>query len=191
MKTIPLSNKDYHELMALSRELQTQENHSQAFPYFWEAASEKLEIDPNDEGKVVKIYDNDQEETYTAEKYADDDPEFYEKFLLKEEVEIKVIGEPEPYDFDLENEWLDYIELHRDVHVFSENWNQKTDHNPSLFLDDVKSYIKHNQHHLGRNPQTYARSVWWMPKMQKLIEIILRLNPQPDNIVNPEVRRFL
>ena len=174
--------------MALSQELQTQANHSQAFPYFWEAASEKLEVDPNDEGEVSKIYDNDQGETYTPKEYAENNLKLYENFLK----ETDAISEISPdYDDTIECEWVDYIDNHREIHFYSENWIQKTDHNPSLFLDDVKSYIHHNQHHLGRNPRTYARSVWRMPKMQKLIEIILRLNPQPDNIVNPEVKRFL
>lgn len=185
MKTIQLTNEDYEALMELSKELQLQANHSQAFPYFWEPASEKLEDDPNDEGEIGIVFCSYRQETYTLKEYAESNPEMYKRFRLEEE-----IGEDETYE-DIEHEWKDWLEYQDGLRTYSQNWEQSTDHNPSLFLSDVKNYIEKNEHHLGRNPRTYARTVWRMPKMEKLIEILYRLNTQPYEEVNEEARRYV
>jgi len=191
MKTIRISDEDYKSLMEFSKELQTQENHSQAFPYFWEPASEKLEINVNDEGEVVMVYDWEQAESYTPEDYADCHPEFYDSFLRDQEVPFDTDDENQVYDSDLEEEWIKYIIENKSIDRYSQDWEQKTEHNPSLFMSDVKDFIKSNKHHLGRNPHTYARSVWRMPKMEKLISAIYRLNKQPKKDVNQEAKRFI
>lgn len=190
MKTIAISDEDFDNLMEFSRELQTQPNHMQAFPYFWEPASEKLEINYHNEGEVKRLFDWDQSESYTPEDYAECNPEFYESFLRDQEAPMTTDDENQAYAADLEDEWVDYITENKSVEQYSEDWEQKTDHNPSLFLSDVKGYIESNKHHLGRNPHTYARSVKRMPKMEKLIQILYRLNPQKPEDINQEARRF-
>lgn len=189
MKTIQINDEDYETLMELSRELQTQPNHSQAYPYFWEPASEKLETDVNNEGEVKQILAD--SEMYSPEEYADYQSDIYADFLIEIDREEQQYNE-DLYDDDLEQEWLDYLECSTlDVSIYSSNWEQKTDHNPSLFLSDVQGYIKSNKHHLGRNPHTYARSCFRMPKMEKLVQLICRLNPQLEKDINHEARRFV
>ncbi|MCP4762633.1 MAG: hypothetical protein GY870_12710 [archaeon] len=191
MKTIQISDEDYEKLMEFSKELQLQENHSQAFPYFWEPASEKLVIDANNEGEIVKIFDPNECDSFEPDDYAINDADLYNKFIEKEGYEIeKNEYKDYVYESDIEYEWIEFLKKERPfLRFYSENWEQKTEHNPSLFLSDVKNYIESNTHHLGRNPRTYARTVWRMPKMQTLIEIIYRLNPQQK--VNPEAARFV
>ncbi len=197
MKTIEVSNEDYEILIELSKELQTQPNHGQAFPYFWEPASEKLVTNVNGEGEVTKIYyDCD---TYSPEDYAENHHELYLEFLndadhFETHEDALKYDEDNGHEYitDLETEWIEYIECHsNDAVVYSSDWEQSTDHNPSLFLSDVQGYIEGNKHHLGRNPRTYARTIHRMPKMQQLIECIYRLNKQPAEDVNQEAKRFV
>lgn len=193
MKTIQISDEDYNLLMEFSKELQTQPNIGQAFPYFWEPASEKLKINVNNEGEVSEIYDYDQSETYTPEDYADQNTTLFGEFLVDQEL-IKFPGEKYiKYEDIDEQDWIEYVDTYASTitNVFSSDWEQKTEHNPSLFMSDVKTFIESNKHHLGRNPHTYARSVWRMPKMEKLIEIIYRINPQKKEDINEEARRFV
>lgn len=189
MKTITISDKDYNDLMEFSKELQTQANHSQAFPYYWEPASEKLVNDPNNEGEVTEIFIEDDNETISPKGFAENSPDTYRAFL--EEIEDE-FNPDFKYQEDLERDWVEYIENYVDnARTYSSNWEQSSDHNPSLFLSDVKNYIKSNKHHLGRNPRTYANTVHRMYKMEKLIEIIYRINPQPKEDVNDEAIRFV
>lgn len=185
MKTIQISDEDYEALMELSKELQTQENHGQAFPYFWEPTSEKLVIDFNNEGEVKEIFDNDACEVSSPKEFAENHPELYDDFLLTED------HEDEGYTWDLEGEWVEYISMMPDYSTYSSNWVQSSDHNPSLFLSDVKRHVDTNRHHLGRNPRTYARTIQRMPKMEKLIKILYRLNPQPKDDINEEARVYI
>lgn len=174
MKTLQLSEEDYETLMELSKELQTQPNHSQAFPYFWEPASEQLI--PNDDGDVIRVFDHDSADEMSLEEFGEHRREIREMFL-KDEL----------YDHECEYDWADFIKSNcKSVTLFSYEWKIKTDHNPSLFLSDVKGFIESNRHNLGRNPGTYARTVHRMPKMQRLIEILYRINPQPEESVNHE-----
>ena len=186
MKTITLSDEDHKALMEFSKELQIQPNHSQAFPYFWEPASEKLVENADNEGDVAQVIDYEDGETYTIERYAEINPGKWKEFIHTEEYEEL------EYDSDLEAAWFDFLDFNCEgIGVFSSDWKQSSDHNPSLFLSDVKGYIEANSHHLGRNPRTYARTVHRMPKMASLIEIIYRLNPQPSDDINDEARRFV
>jgi hypothetical protein len=62
---------------------------------------------------------------------------------------------------------------------------------PSLFRSDVQGFVKHNTHHLGRNPHTYARTIWRMPKMESLVEAVMRLNKEHTEEVNHEAARYM
>lgn len=192
MKTIKVSDKDYEVLMELSKELQTQENHCQAFPYFWEPASEKLKVNVNNEGEVSEIYCHNASEVYSPEDYAEHDNDLFGEFLVDQELIKSLNDKYIPYDEIDEQDWIEYIENYSNTStVYSSDWEQKTDHNPSLFLSDVQNYVKFNKHHLGRKPHTYAQTVRRMPKMEKLIEAIYRINPQSKEVVNEEAARFV
>ena len=63
--------------------------------------------------------------------------------------------------------------------------------NFSLFKSDVKGFIRGNSHHLGGKPHTYARTFFRMNKMEELVRIIYKLNPQPKETVNHEARLYI
>jgi hypothetical protein len=180
MKTIEVSDKDYETLMELSKELLIQDNNSQAFPYFWEPSSYKLKHDVNDEGEVKEIYLDG--ETYSLEGFAEAYDEDWEEFVKENELE------DDGYDNSLEYEWEEFItDKYWDARAYSSNWKRETEHNPSLFMSDVKGFIEYNQHHLGKDPHTYSRSIWRMPKMEKLVSCLLRLNSNvPEECINHE-----
>jgi hypothetical protein len=185
MKTINVSDKDYELLMELSRELQAQENDHQAFPYFWSPRSTKDGIGTEDDTPMV--YDNDAAETYTLEEYSKVNERLFRKFLNENELEED--SEVDEY----ECEWSIFIDNCRnhDLVIIYSRDEEVIDNNFSLFKSDVKNYIDNNKHHLGRNPHTYANTITRMDKMEKLIEIIYRLNPQKEKHVNPEARRYV
>ena len=189
MKTIHISDEDYETLMELSKELQTQENDGQAFPYFWVPTSKKLEQDPNDNGSVTIILDTRNNEEFSPEEWAEYNPGRYKKFLEETHCDVEYDNCNLPYDVDFESDWVDYLRLNEadhDIVVYSSNWEWKEEVNPSLFKSDVKNFIASNAHHLGESPKTYAHSVWRMPKMEKLIKILYRLNHQPNETMNNE-----
>jgi len=53
MKTIEFTDEDHATLLELCKEIQTQENDGQAFPYFWEPMSGRYKPSPIEEGEVV------------------------------------------------------------------------------------------------------------------------------------------
>ena len=138
MKTIEVTDKDYDILMELSKELQTQTNNGQAFPYFWEPASSKLSTNIHGEGAVLEVYYD--TETYSLEDFAEYHEDFYEKFLVysNEYVEEEDQYEYKEYHEEIEDEWEDYIKDYiEDADIWTSDWKQDTEHNPSLFLSDV------------------------------------------------------
>ena len=174
MKTIRIEDEDYEILTSLLKELQTQENNHQAFPYFWVPASERLMFDHNNEGKVIQIYDPKNAESYTPEEYASGNPLLWDAFLEKYK-----LPQTQVYKEQLQTQWLNYLKKYhpkiQNIIIYSSNWEQQFDNNPSLFLSDVQNYITQNKHHLGRNPHAYADTIFRMPKMQQLIEILYKL----------------
>lgn len=188
---LEINEEDFKVLMELSKELQLQDNNGQAFPYFWEPSSEKLVPNFHDEGNKIQIHDNDQCETYNSiEKFLEygNEEEFWEKFCKEED-----LGEIEYNEKEHESDFLEFLKGHKNdrFHVFSSDWKRERDHNPSLFFSDVKGYCESNSHHLGRKPMPYSDSIWRMPKMQKLVELLMRLNPQSKEEINHEALRFV
>lgn len=182
MKTIEMSDGDYNALMELTKELQLQDNISQAFPYFWSPRSTKKTIGTDDDTPLV--YDDC--ETSTLEEYAEDHEDVFIEFLKENELD-----EDSEYDDGLEWEWQSFIESYGDLRIVYERDEHVIEANHSLFHSDVKQFIECNSHHLGEKPHTYANSIWRMPKMQKLVGIIYRINRQPKEDVNHEARRFI
>lgn len=184
-----ISAQDLQVLLDFSKELQEQPNHG-AFPYYWCPASEKLETNIHGEGEVKGVSVEGQK-IITLQEYAEqgfddhseDDPCEYAKFLNRTTV-LFFVGK---YLKEKEDAWRDYIDFSIDnAEIWTEDWKHSQDNNPSFFFSDVKDYINYNKHHLGRNPHTFGNPVWRMPKMARLMEIIYRLNPQPEESCNPE-----
>jgi hypothetical protein len=190
LKTIELTDADYETLMELSRELQTQTNNCQAFPYFWEPSSMKQQVNPHGEGSITEIYKDG--ETYSPEGFAEkDDYESYKEFLKYEGLEEFFDMEEIDYRTDFESEWLNYISAFDLGEFVTYDLELKTEHNPSLFLSDVQNFIAGNKHHLGDDPQPYSRTIWRMNKMYRLVQILARINKDvPDEEVNEEMKIF-
>jgi len=195
MKTFTVSDEDYNTLMELSKELQTQDNNYQAFPYFWEPSSMRLTPNLHDEGEEV-VFVRDGDRFDPSDIWDFEGGEISE--LAKDFIEQECYSHDEThmeYE-DLENEikleWVSFIKHYCDDYdVYTEDWERVQEHNPSLFKSDVQGFIKSNSHHLGKDPHTYSRSVWRMPKMESLVGAILRLNKNHNEEVNHEALRFV
>jgi len=197
MKTIEVSNENYEILMELSKELQLQNNNHQAFPYFWEPSSLKPVLDANGEGDIIEVVIDG--ESQDLKSFAEYEEEHWNRFCCHQQEDGNTDFEsfskesPIKYDEKFSSLWLDYIEYYiDDATIYTLNLERQTDHNPSLFESDVENYIKYNKHHLGEDPKTYSRSIWRMPKMEKLVKAIYQINPQPiDNITSGDKVRFI
>ena len=172
MKTIELEDKDYDTLIELCNEMRTQENDSQAKPIFWSPSSYKPVLNYHDDGSIVQVYHDG--DTYSLEEFAEQD-EFYTYTAFLES------GCFHDYELDvyykgLEESWWTYIETSIDeAYIITFDLEQQQEHNHSLFKSDVKNFINSNQHHLGERPHTYAKSIWRMNKMEKLVSILEKI----------------
>ena len=190
MKTIELSDEDYNTLMELSKEYQTQGNDGNAYPYFWEASSSNLVLNVNGEGEVTKIYKDGEE--YTPQQFAELNEDDFNQFI-----ENKLSGDDtypdikcDSKDFDkVEKDWIEEVELNDMGDIITYDWEDESEHNPSLFKSDIKDFIEYNYYHLGKAPHTYARTVWRMDRMEKLVSILCRINKQEnaDNEIKTRV----
>jgi hypothetical protein len=168
MKQIYVSDEDYETIMELSKELQMQENDYQAFPYFWSPRSTKKVLGTDDDEKIFYKDGG----VNTAEELFNDD-ELRKEYLENREIYL---------------DWDEYLE--EKGYTISYQKNEKiVENNFSLFKSDVKNHVQMNSHHLGKDPHTYANTIFRMPKMTKLIECIYRLNPQKEEIINNEAKR--
>lgn len=192
MKHIAVTDEDYQTLMDLSKELQTQENDSQAFPYFWEPRSKKTTQGTDDDDHV--IYDHNNSDRWDPKELAEDQPDFFKSFLESESEDRELSYDKYMDDNSFhspERKWIDFVGEDPDYSIIYEKTEIQSEHNPSLFKSDVQEFCKHQTHHLGEKPGTYARTVWRMPRMKQLIEAIYRLNKQPKAFVNHEALRFV
>ena len=105
-RTITVSDEDYLTLMALSLELQTQDNNGQAFPYFWEPSSyKKVQCEDGDEPMIYFEGDS-----YNPESFS----EYYEDHWMKycELYDTETSDDVEPnypkYTDDDETHLIDY-----------------------------------------------------------------------------------
>ncbi len=194
MKTIEVSDEDYEVLMELSKELQTQETDCQAFPYYWNPSSYVERPNINNEGEYIYVLD-DSCELQDLKSFADDNPKLYLDFLDNEHIEATVYK----YDESLEYEWKEFLDgtvfdVEKEFYnysIVSNDLVHESEHNFSLFKSDVQNFIDNNKHHLGERPHTYARTIWRMGKMSKLMSCLLRLNNEIDiELLPSEVRRF-
>jgi len=190
MKAITVSDADYDLLIALSKELQEQENDFQAFPYFWSPGSAKKVIGTEDDEPLV--YDGD--DVYTLRGYAEhcteNDIDLWDDFADTNEIP----GNIGDYNFDGDNgDWKSHLEYSTgyDIDIVYQRDEMVQESNFSLFKSDVKGFIEANTHHLGDKPHTYANTIFRMPKMEALIKAIYRLNKSNKENVNPEAARFM
>lgn len=183
MKQITVSDEDYEALMRLSADLQKQENDSQAFPYFWSPRSTKWGIGTDDDEKVFYLDDC----AETSEEIYDNHCSLSMGLKFLDSENLPMVTEFNDIDLDA---WEDFLEEEGyTVHYRREE--EVLENNFSLFKSDVKHHVECNAHNLGDKPHTYANTVYRMPKMQMLIECMYRLNPQKEEEINHEARRFV
>ena len=190
MKQISVSDEDYEILMELSKELQLQENDHQAFPYFWEPCSEKTIQGTEEDDHVIYSVSNCCKED--PKDLAEEEPDLFKSFLESELEETDL-----SYDQYIEknsfmspvNKWIDFVCNDPDYTKAYESTERVSEHNPSLFKSDVKNFCENNSHHLGKDPSTYARTIWRMPKMVSLVKALYRLNPQEN--INEEANSYV
>lgn len=181
MKTITVTEGDYATLMELSGQLQLQENDSQAFPYFWGPMSTKSGIGTEDDEPL--LYDSHAAETISLENYAEENSEVFRSFLKQEEYP----ADAEYSDINDEYEWgLFACERNSDLSMVFTREEQVFEPNFSLFKSDVKEFISGNGHRLGGDPHTYARTFFRMRRMEALVKVLYRLNPQAEEDINEE-----
>ena len=184
MKIIELSDEDYAEIMELSKELQEQENDSQAFPYFWSPRSTRKTIGTEDDEAM--IYSDG--EVSTPAEYAEENHEVWLAFLESIDKGECQFDESLAETFD----WQDFITSNDcDCYIVYQKEENISENNFSLFKSDVKGHIECNRHHLGKDPHTYANTVFRMPKMRALIEMIYKLNNDKNIKLNREAAVYV
>lgn len=57
---------------------------------------------------------------------------------------------------------------------------EKKELNATFFKSDAKKHIEINGHNLNKNPHTYAFSVYRMPKMERLFDILNSIGENND-----------
>jgi len=186
MKTLELSDENYNVLMELAKEYQIQDNDGNAFPYFWEPGSYRMEPNINGDGEDTFVYKNG--DKYSLEEFSECEDELWASFCEWKDNLTSEAPDFEKYDDKYANDWKEYIADHDfDANVITFDWEWKTEHNPSLFKSDVENFCKYNAHHLGRNPHTYARTSFRMPKMEALVKVLCNINIQPNDKTDPEI----
>lgn len=170
MKTIEFDDETYEALMGFVRELQIQDNDGTAFPFTWSPASKKWNPCIDGCGDRTIIYSSPDCESYTFEEFVEAHPELLEEFE-KEDRDIQAVEEVEEEFLSfLEDEYPGLYDLHR------EELAQVVEGNASVFKSDAAQFCEENQHHLGRDPHTYCQHSWRMPKMEKLMKILCRID---------------
>lgn len=160
MKTIEVSDKDYDILMELSKELQLQDNYGNAFPYFWEPSSIR-QVPDEVNGNIVIVFDHDQSETYSLLDYVEThDSVLHGLIGMYDYVEEQIINGLKNEESFIMLDTISYIKHFVDnADVYYEREERITEHNPSLFLSDVKQFCNANKHHLAKDPKPYARTL--------------------------------
>ena len=87
MKTIEVSDEDYDILMDLSKELQTQDNVGQAYPYYWTPSSYRLEPNLHGEGELVRVAE-DGEDLEHIDDFKESHQEMWNNFVLEEGIDV-------------------------------------------------------------------------------------------------------
>jgi hypothetical protein len=194
MKTIELSDEDYDLLMSLAAELQTQPNDGNAHPVCWSPSSLKRNVVAEGCGEIHFIDDDGGE--FTLEELFKSEGNSGDKTIGEEFIQYYTNDDPDAnitidtmdmYWDEFEN-YLDDEYRFRKVELREE---RVCEQNFSLFKSDVKNFCETNQHHLGKDPRTYSQSIWRMPKMRKLVELVAKLNIQPLESIEGDIRYIL
>jgi hypothetical protein len=151
--TVTVDKKLFIELQALVKEMKTQETDCQAFPRFWSPRSSKWVVSTDDgDDSEPRVYEHG--ELYTFDEYRE----------YKEVTDEKL-----PDEMIICNEYCQHYE------IVYERLQKFCEQNHSFFKSDVEGFIKFNSHHLGEDPHTYGNSVWRMPRMERLMNLIMEI----------------
>lgn len=170
---VKISKEDHTALMEFSKELQSQPNDGNRPPCFWAPRSTKTVIGTEDDDYV--LHSSGTNANFSPEEYADENEEAYSKFLMYQEDPPDM-----PYAEIDEHEWVLWVRENCNIHICYSKDEQVSEPNFSLFKSDVKGFIEGSGKYLGADPHTCARTFFHMDKMERLVEILYRLNPQPE-----------
>jgi hypothetical protein len=191
MKTIELEDEDYKVLMDLAAELQTQPGDHQAHPVFWTPSSIKREVVA--EGCGEEYFVDDDGSVYTLEELCD--REHSEEDSCWDAFEADWLGDCgekidrsdfKDYRDEFKHFMLSYYRF--DLRMINIEEKRVCEENFSFFKSDVQGFCDTNQHHLGKNPATYGHTLFRMPKMQKLLELVAKMNLQELEDSNNDIK---
>lgn len=205
MKTIEMTDEDYKTLMDLAKELRTQDHDSQANPRMWtvdtihERVCKEGYSNPDSIKSGYSVCNSD---SCTSINLEDLNEELLKSYKENGSLGNNLDEEYEAYigNIDQFEEWceenkldmldvlesngtyslIDYLETFDgseiDVVPTEEYYNHEL--NATFFKSDAKKHIEINGHNLGKNPHTYAFTVFRMPKMEDLFDILTKLGEE-------------
>lgn len=199
MKTIEIKDEDYKDLMDLIREYKNQEKDCQAYPRMWTLECTHERVTAEGYGNTYEVVvDRDGESSIKLEELYNILLKYYEEngFLDGLDWEYESYLEDvdkfkdwcyeqdtEIYDCLLnESLWTleDYLKTTDSNVVYCEEY-EKTELNATFFKSDAKKHIEINGHNLKKNPHTYAFTPFRMPKMSRLVDILMKLDGSEDD----------
>lgn len=168
MKTIELTDEDYKELMDLIKEYKTQEHDLQAYPRMWTVECTHRDTTCMEyEAEDYVICNGDY--TYLSSIIDDLKNDKYTDWIEDEEALEQFIKNPD------EDDLIEYFK-DNDYTVVPVKDEERKELNATLFKSDAKTHIKINGHKLKKNPHTYAFTPYRMPKMHRLVDILMKLD---------------
>lgn len=205
MKTIKMNDEDYNDLMELAKELRTQDHDSQANPRMWtvDTTQERVTKEGFNDTKILVINSNNDDsidleelnkqllECYMRDKDFSNLDEIYESFIIDAELfRYWCIENDLCFDDNDDNDAVinvlqqtslyslqDYLEAN-DVNIAPIEEYEQHELNATFFKSDAKKHIEINKHNLAKNPHTYAFSIFRMPKMERLCDILNNLGEE-------------
>ena len=201
MKTIEINDDDYKDLMDLIKEYKTQENDAQAFPRMWTVECTHERVTAEGYGNTYEVVvDRDGENSIKLEELYNILLKYYEEngFLdgLDWEYESYLEDVDKFKDWCYENDTTIYDVLTEDSLWNLQDYLNSIDSsvvcceeykypelNATFFKSDAKKHIEINGHNLSKNPHTYAFTPHRMPKMHRLIKILMKLDGSNDNAI--------
>ncbi|MDK8188808.1 hypothetical protein QP794_01760 [Paenibacillus sp. UMB7766-LJ446] len=158
--------KDIQFLIDLQKELNSQENDSQANPRFWSVGDYRWVACSEGNAERYTVFFPDSVEAHEIDY-------FLNKVLDKEDLSEEEIESLNDADCtDSKFEWIQdnydsEASLHpeREEHFVREN---------TMFLtkEEAKLHIKQNSHHYSNRAHTYAMTAWRAPKVERLLKIL-------------------
>ena len=180
-----ISEEDYKDLKNLLDELKSQSKYYKEQPMMWTVKSEQLEPCPAGYGvdDYIVCEDGDYTELSSLlnDLHEDHDSCWIEDF--NDYVEyckakgIKYDGKVSPEDLSF---YIEYLES-AGCSIIPARKVERNTLNATLFKDDAEAHVEWNGHNLGSNPEPTSFVVHRMPKMQRLLNLLMNINLEEED----------